>query len=495
LILDTEPPSTESKPDVHSDLTKLDKNMTASRESAISRARSFFDDGSFVSALTTLVAVKTESHPPEHRGELVRYASEVLGPMVGKLGFELTVLENPHAEHGPALLATRIEDPNLPTVLIYGHGDVVRAMPELWREGLDPWTVTVEDDRIFGRGVVDNKGQHLVAIQAIAAVLETRGTLGFNAKIFVETGEEAGSPGLREMLERNREVLAADVFIAFDGLRQSTGIPEVTLGTRGAVTMDLVVDLRKGGFHSGHWGGLLADSGVLLSHAIAAIISPTGKILVEGWTPGNIPDAVRQACKNIRSESLPGAQQPDPGWGEPGMSRAERIFMWSSAIVLSMVTGQPDSPVNAVNGSAKARLQLRHTVDVDASQVIPALRRHLDARGLEMVEVHPVIERQQFLAARTAPDNPWVEKIVDSFRLTSGQEPNVVPNIGASGPSELFETALGTPIIWIPFSYGGCSQHGPDEHGLGSLFRQGLGEAAGLWWDLGSAKIDRRHDS
>jgi acetylornithine deacetylase/succinyl-diaminopimelate desuccinylase-like protein len=466
---------------------KLDRQMTSSRDSAINRARGFFEDGSFVAALTTLVAVKTESHPPEHRDELVRYATDVLGPMIGQLGFEQTIVENPHAEHGPALLATRIEDPKLPTVLIYGHGDVVRAMPELWREGLDPYSVTVEDDRIYGRGVVDNKGQHLVAIQAIAAVLETRGKLGFNAKIFVETGEEAGSPGLREMLERNRELLAADVFIAFDGLRQSTALPEVTLGTRGAISMDLVVDLRKGGFHSGHWGGLLEDSGVLLSHAIATIISPTGQILVDGWTPTAIPEAVRDACKGVRSEYLSGAQQPDPGWGEPGMSRAERIFMWSSAIVLSMVTGQPESPVNAVNGFAKARLQLRHTVDIDPEQVVPSLRKHLDAHGLQKVEVHPVIERQQFLASRTSPDNPWVQRIIESFRSTSGEEPNVVPNIGASGPSELFETALGTPIIWIPFSYGGCSQHGPDEHGLGSLFRQALGEAAGLWWDFGAS--------
>lgn len=464
--------------------------MNSLRDSAIARARDYFDDGRFISALGNLVAAKTESHPPKRRDELVRYVQDILGPMVATLGFDVSVIENPEEAHGPALLATRIEGPDLPTVLIYGHGDVVRAMPESWREGLDPWLVTVDGDRIYGRGVVDNKGQHLLAIQGLQAVLETRGNLGFNAKIFVETGEEAGSPGLREMLEQNRELLAADVFIAFDGLRQSTTIPEVTLGTRGAVAMDLIVDLREGGFHSGHWGGLLADAGVLLSHAIASIVSPTGKILVDGWTPEDVPTAVREACKNIRSEYLPDAQRPDPDWGEPGMTRAEKIFMWSSAVVLSMITGQPDSPVNAVNGFGKARLQLRHTVDVDPSGVVAALRRHLDAHGLQRVQVHPVVERQQFLASRTAPENTWVRKVIESFRRTSRQEPNIVPNIGASGPSELFETALGTPIIWIPFSYGGCSQHGPDEHGLGSLFKQGLGEVAGLWWDIGSSDLD-----
>jgi hypothetical protein len=72
------------------------------------------------------------------------------------------------------------------------------------------------------------------------------------------------------------------------------------------------------------------------------------------------------------------------------------------------------------------------------------------------------------------------------MQRTAGRRPNIVPNIGASGPSEFFRQALGTPVMWIPLSYGGCSQHGPNEHGLGSLFREGLGLVAGLWWDFGA---------
>jgi acetylornithine deacetylase/succinyl-diaminopimelate desuccinylase-like protein len=81
------------------------------------------------------------------------------------------------------LLGSRIEDPGLPTVLVYGHGDVVRGEPQRWRKGLDPWLVTVEGDKVYGRGVVDNKGQHLIAIEALRAVLAARGRLGFNAKV------------------------------------------------------------------------------------------------------------------------------------------------------------------------------------------------------------------------------------------------------------------------------------------------------------------------
>ncbi|RVT97766.1 M20/M25/M40 family metallo-hydrolase [Rhodovarius crocodyli] len=461
--------------------------MGATRDGAIARAHAGYDDGRFLERLSALVAVPTESHPPGRKPDLEHYARDVLGPMMAGMGFDVRLLDNPEPIHGPAMLATRIEDPALPTVLIYGHGDVVRGMPELWRAGLDPWKVTVEGDRLYGRGVVDNKGQHLVAIEALAAVLAERGRLGFNVKVMVETGEEAGSPGLKAMLERDRALCAADVFIAFDGLRQSTTIPEVTLGTRGSAAMDLVVELREGGFHSGHWGGLLTDPGVILAHAIASIVSQDGRILVPGWTPAEIPQAVRDACAAVITEDLAGAPSADAGWGEPGMSRAERIFMWSSAVVLASISGQPASPVNAVGGTAKARIQLRHTVDVPADGIIPALRAHLDARGLSMVDVRPVTERQYFPASRTDPEDPWVKRTVASMARTAGRRPNIVPNIGASGPSEFFREALGTPVIWIPLSYGGCSQHGPDEHGLGSLFREGLGLVAGLWWDFGAA--------
>ena len=108
------------------------------------------------------------------------------------------ILDNPLGP--PFLVAERIEDPALVTVLIYGHGDTVRGLDDLWRPGLSPWTLTVEGDRCYGRGTADNKGQHTINIAALAAVLaerEQRGSgLGFNVKVLIEMGEEIGSRGL-----------------------------------------------------------------------------------------------------------------------------------------------------------------------------------------------------------------------------------------------------------------------------------------------------------
>jgi acetylornithine deacetylase/succinyl-diaminopimelate desuccinylase-like protein len=312
-----------------------------------------------------------------------------------------------------------------------------------------------------------------------------RGSLGFNVTILVETGEEVGSPGLRAFLRRHRDLCAADVFIGLDGPRKNKAVPELSLGARGGLTFDLVLQLRDGSHHSGHWGGVLADPGFIMAHALASIVSKDGRILVPGWRPANVPESVRRACATVAFEDSPDLPQADPAWGEPGMSKAERIFAWTSVIVLASVTGQPDAPTNAVAGSARARLQVRHTVDLVADDILPNLRKHLDGHGFEAVQIVPVTDQDPFAASRTDPDNPWVRLVVESVTRTAGRGPNVVPNGAGSNPSEIFKQELGVPVMWLPQSYAGCGQHGPNEHALAPLYRDALGLMAGVWWDIG----------
>ena len=119
----------------------------------------------------------------------------------------------------PLLFAERREDAALPTVLIYGHGDVVAGYDEQWDDGRSPWELRSRDGKWYGRGTADNKGQHTINLAALARVLASRGRLGFNAKLLLEMGEEIGSPGLHLTCERRAESLSADVLIASDGPR------------------------------------------------------------------------------------------------------------------------------------------------------------------------------------------------------------------------------------------------------------------------------------
>ncbi len=459
---------------------------TATREDTIARAEAFVNGGRFEADLAARVAVPTESQVPDRFAELGRYQRDMMAPAFAAMGFEHVMLDNPVPGRGPVLVASRIEDRNLPTLLLYGHGDVVRSVASEWENGRDPYGVTREGDRLYGRGVVDNKGQHTLAMLALEAVLAERGRLGFNAKFMIETGEEQGSPGLDALLVHHREVFAADAFLGFDGPRKSFRRLDLNLGCRGGVFFSLVVDLeRPGGLHSGHFGGVLPDAAIILAHALATITTPKGRILVEDWLPKHVPNSVRAACHDIVADPVEGMPQPDPEWGFTELSEHEKVLAWTSFIVLAMSAGNPDNPVNAVPNYAKATCQIRHTVDVPAAVFVPALRRHLDAHGFGHVAIDTNIGRDQFLASRTDPDDRWVQRFRRSIRATHGEEPNILPSSSGSNPSELFKARLGVPVVWFPSSYAGCNQHGPNEHGLVSLFREGIGAAAGIFWDLG----------
>jgi len=453
------------------------------RSAAVHAAQAWFDRGELASVLARRVAYRTESQRDDSGRDLVAYLADEIAPSLARIGFTSRIVDNP-AGGGPFLIAERIEDPLLPTVLTYGHGDVILGYDAQWRDGLSPWTLTPDGDRWYGRGTADNKGQHTINFAALERVIEARGRLGFNVKVLLETGEETGSPGLREICIAEREALAADVLIASDGPRLRAAQPTLFLGSRGAFNFDLTVELRSGGHHSGNWGGLLANPGTILAHAIASMVDARGRILVEGLRPPPIPAAVRAALAGI-DPGEPGGPAIDASWGEPGLTPAERVFAWNTLEVLAFVTGNPAHPVNAIPPRASAHMQLRFVVGCAPDAFVPAVRAHLDARGFGNVDV--AASRVAVMhATRLDPAHPWVTRVARSIEATTGRPPAILPNLGGSLPNDCFADVLGLPTVWVPHSYPACSQHAPNEHMLASVAREGLSIMTGVFWDIGS---------
>ena len=457
------------------------------RDDALARATAHFDEGAFLDLLQDAVGRQTESQAQGHNDSLRAYLTEFITPLTARLGFgSQKIFDNPDGVHGPFLVADRHEGAGLPTVLIYGHGDTVRGYPEQWRAGLDPWRIVVEGDRWYGRGTADNKGQHVLNLAALGQVIAMRGEkLGFNVKLLIEMGEEAGSPGLRPFCREQAEALSADVLIASDGPRLNAERPTLFLGSRGAYNFELALDLREGAHHSGNWGGLLRNPGTVLASAISSMVDARGSILVDTLRPPPIPEGVRAALRDIRVGEDPTAPTIDADWGEPGLSPAERVFAWNTLEVLAFKTGDPDGPLNAVPPSAKATLQLRFVVGTDWRNLIENVRAHLDAHGFTMVEVRPARAAEVFQATRLPVEDPWVSWALASIRTSTGKDPALLPNLGGSLPNDAFSEILGLPTLWVPHSYPACRQHGPDEHLLASTAREAMAVMAGLFWDLG----------
>ena len=294
------------------------------RASAIHQIEQYFDQNHFFSDLSRRVSIPTESQTPERSPELHRYLEDEIAVELADMGFTFTIEKNPVAGGGPVLIADRAEDSAFTTVLTYGHGDVVRGYDDQWRCDLSPWVLTEDGDRWFGRGSADNKGQHTINLASLRCVLAYRGYLGFNIKVLIETGEEVGAIGLREICEANKDRLSVDVFIASDGPRIAPARPTVFMGSRGAFNFTMSVDLREGGHHSGNWGGLLANPGIILAHAIAAITSSTGEIKVPQWRLDEIPTSVQEVLGELTIDQDENSPDIDPHWGEPGLPPPEQ---------------------------------------------------------------------------------------------------------------------------------------------------------------------------
>ena len=455
------------------------------RASLLSSLAAWFDAGGFESELARRVARRTESDTGSVPPALEQYLREDLTPALEPLGFACRIEPNPDARGGPFLVARRVEDASLPTLLTYGHGDVVSGQEGRWKDGLQPWELTRRGDRWYGRGTADNKGQHTISLAALAHTIAARGgKLGYNVTVLLETGEEAGSPGLGAFCEANRDLLRADLLVACDGPRVAASTPTLFLGSRGAANFSLRVNARDRAFHSGNWGGVLANPATLLAHAWASLVDARGRILVPELRPAPIGADVRAAVRDVPVGGSPDDPVLDTDWGEPGLSPIERLVGWNTLEVLAMESGSPARPINAIPPAAVMHAQLRFVPGTPLRQLETILRRHLAGRGFARVEVKAGLA---MAAACTPVSDPWVGWAAASVQRSCGRAPAVLPSLGGTIPNDVFRDILGMPTLWVPHSYPACSQHAPDEHLLVDVARDGLRLMGGLYWDLGEA--------
>ncbi|MEO1111534.1 MAG: M20 family metallopeptidase [Pseudomonadota bacterium] len=462
-----------------------------SREAVIATAAHYVKEGRFKADLEPLIACRTETSKQGDGAQKRIYLKDIMAPALAELGFETRIYDNPDPGSGPLAIYSRIEGTHVPTVLMYGHGDVVAGLEGQWDDGRSPWKLEEAGGRLYGRGTADNKGQHWLNIAALRHVLEARGRLGFNCKILLEMEEESGSPGLEAFCELHRHDLAADVLIASDGPRIRTDRPTVALGSRGNFNFDLEIRYRDGGRHSGNWGGAIKDPVIRLAHAIATIVDDHGRILIDEWRPEPPTERIRDLLKDCPILHSNGVSTMDEEWGETRLQPAERVLAWNNFAVIAIKAGVPERPVNAIAPMAWARCQLRFLAGLDPETILPTLRSHLDAHGFEDVVASPA-RSTWWRGTTTDPDNSWVQKTLHSLEKTEGTPPDLIPCIGGSLPNHAFKGIVGMPTVWVPHSYADCSQHAPNEHVRIDLCLSAIRVMTGLFWDIGQAGVGAR---
>ena len=340
-----------------------------------------------------------------------------------------------------------------PTVLLYGHYDVVPAGDEAKWES-PPFEATERDGAIYGRGTADSKSNILVHVGALRA---WGGKPPVGIKVVIEGMEEIGS-AFTTFPPSRPELFAADAMVIADMGSLRPGVPTLTIGLRGMAGVIVQVRTLAGPKHSGQFGGAAPDALLVLLHALASLHDENGDVAVPGlrreeWTGASYSD---DEFRDL-AEIVPGM----PFFGTGGLG--ERI--WSGpAITVTGIDAQPvDQALNAVVPHARAKLGLRIHPEEDPAEAQAALIRHLE--GLRpfgiALEVEAAETGKGYFAKTTGPA---YEAARAAFETVWGSEPSFVAT-GGSIPlvSALQEAAPDAEILLLGTTDGFANIHAPNE--------------------------------
>ncbi len=418
----------------------------------------------FVDDLAAWCRIPSISSSPEHVGE-VRRSAEHLVERCRELGADdARLLETPGH---PAAFAEWRVDPRLPTALVYGHHDVQPIdPPEQWLS--PPFEPTVRDGRLYGRGVVDDKGQVYIHTKAIEAFVKAgAGKPPVNVKLIVEGEEEVGSANLDGILHEHDELLRADYVVVSDTAMFGRGIPSLCVGLRGIAYWDVKIAALALDGHSGSYGGAVPNPATALASMIAKLHDERGHVTVPGFY-----DRVRALPEDER-RAIAALPFDEPAFlasvgaarvvGEHGYSTLERLWTRPTLEVNGLSSGwQGPGSKTIVPATASAKLSARLVPDQDPEEISRLFETHLKriAPPGVKVEVTFLHGGRPYLAPTELPVYDLAKR---AFSRAFGK-PTVFIREGGSIPFvRTIADRTGKPCLLMGFGQPDENAHAPNE--------------------------------
>ena len=291
----------------------------------------------FLEELFELIRIPSISSDAAHKEDM-RRASEQWKKLLLDAGADVAEVMDT-AGH-PVVFAQKQVDDKAPTVLVYGHTDVMPVDPvELWKT--EPFDPVIKDGKIWGRGADDDKGQGFMHVKAFEYMVKT-GQLNCNVKFLIEGEEEIGSPSLAEFCENHKDLLKADVILVSDTTMLAPDVPSITTGLRGLAYWQVDVTGPDRDLHSGMFGGAVANPINVLSRLIGGLIDENGHITIPGFYDDvlEVSDKERElmAMAPFDEEAYKSSIGVEELQGEKGFSTPERTGIRIQTIFLQTVT-------------------------------------------------------------------------------------------------------------------------------------------------------------
>ena len=389
--------------------------------------------------------------------------AEMVAGMLKARGFDIRVMATGGA---PVVFGERAGQSDK-TLLIYNHYDVQPPEPlELWES--EPFKATIRNGKLYGRGAADDKGPLVSRLLAIDALLAVDGDLPCNIKFIIEGEEETSSVHLHSFIESNQELLSADACIWEFGAIDHNGVPLQHLGLRGICYVELFVETAGIDTHSGIGGSIFPNAAWRLVWALRCIKGSDGRIRLPGFYESVEPPSPRdleliEALPEIAHEYKEryGIKYFLDGLTGGPELRQQAIFQPTCTICGLTAGYQGPGSKTVLPARASAKVDFRLVPNQHPEQVLQQLREHFDCSGYEDIQIEYLGGEPP---ARTDPDDPFVQLVVNSAEPVYGQKMQITPMMGGSGPSYPFVHILNLPVATAGPGYPGSKTHAPNEN-------------------------------
>ncbi|MBY8865085.1 MULTISPECIES: dipeptidase [Streptomyces] len=440
----------------------------------------------FLDDLAEWLRIPSVSAQPDHAPD-VRRSADWLAAKLLETGF--TTAEVWPTDGAPAVFAEwPSDDPDAPTVLVYGHHDVQPAAREDgWHS--EPFEPEIRDGRLYARGAADDKGQVLFHTLGVRAHLAATGRTApaVHLKLLIEGEEESGSPHFRALVESRADRLAADAVVVSDTGMWSEDTPTVCTGMRGLAECEIHFRGPDQDIHSGSFGGAVPNPATAAARLVAALHDEHARVAVPGFYDGvvELTDRERALFAELPfdEERWLRTAKSHATSGEAGYTTLERVWARPTAEVNGIGGGyQGAGSKTIIPASAMVKLTFRLVAGQDPDRIEKAVRAWVDEQVPDGIR-HETVFGGATRPCLTPLDHPALQSVVRAMGRAFGV-PVRFTREGGSGPAADLQEVLGVPVLFLGISVPSDGWHAPNEKVELDLLFKGVETSAYLWGDL-----------
>ena len=417
----------------------------------------------FLNELFDLIRIPSISSLEQYRPDMMR-AAEYWKKILLEAGADrATIFPTPG---NPVVYAEKIIDPSKPTILVYGHMDVMPVDPiDKWHT--DPFEPVIKEGRIWARGANDDKGQSFIHAKAFEWLVKS-GTLPCNVKFMIEGEEEIGSTNLGKFCEEHKEMLKADIILVSDTSMIAKDIPSITTGLRGLAYWEVEVTGPNRDLHSGIYGGAVANPINELCKLIARMTDEHNRITIPGFYEDVVPvseeERKRLAQNPFDEKKYKEAIAVSELQGEEGFSTTERTGIRPTFDVCGIWGGYTGEGSKTILPSrAYAKISSRLVPNQDHEKIALLFKRYFESVAPKSVKVEVTVHHggQGYLCPI---DHPAYLAAEQALLKVFGKMQVPVRSGGSIPIVSTFEKVLGIKTILMGFGLESDAIHSPNEN-------------------------------